>query len=113
MYSLVVHNKIQPAYKDDEISIGDRSITKNSTTKALKSLGDNINFIDIQLKLFDESYDARCVAYITAMKEMFKKIPQTMSKQLTPKQKVQKIMTDIGGGWYMGKSAKGLLPFKR
>ena len=37
------------------------------------------------------------------MQEMFKKIPQTMSKALTTKQKVQKLMTDIGGGWYMEK----------
>ena len=61
-------------------------------------------------KLFVENYDARCVAYIIAMKEMFKKIPQTMSKALTPKRKVQKLMTDIGGGW--SKSAKGLPPLK-
>ena len=62
MYSLVVHNKIQPAYKDDEISIGDRSITKNSTTKALKSLGVTLNVIDIWLKLFVDNYDAISVA---------------------------------------------------
>ena len=58
------------------------------------------------LKLFLENYNARCDAYINAMKEMFNKIPQTMKKSPTPKQKVQKLMTDIGGGWYMEKSAK-------
>ena len=42
------------------------------------------------------------------MKELFKQIPLTMIKVLTPKQKVQKIMTEIGGGWYMSESAKGL-----
>ena len=36
-----------------------------------------------------------------------------MSKALTPKQKVQKLMTDIGGVCYMGKSAKELPPLKR
>ena len=55
------------------------------------------------LKLFEENYDARHVTYITAMKEMFKKVPLTMIKALTPKQNVQKLMTDIGGGWYMTK----------
>ena len=50
---------------------------------------------------FGKNYNARLVAYITFMKEMFKKIPQTMIKALTPKQKVQKLMTYIGGGWYM------------
>ena len=29
------------------------------------------------------------------MKDMFKQIPQTMIKSLTPKQKVQKLMTDL------------------
>ena len=62
-----------------------------------------MDFIDIGIKLFEDSYDAICVAYITAMKEMIKQIPLTMIKSLTPKQKFQKLMTDIGGGWYMGK----------
>ena len=52
--------------------------------------------------IFD-NYNGRCDAYFNAMKEMFKKIPLTMEKALTPKQKVQKLMTDIGGGWYMEK----------
>ena len=110
MCSLFAHDKIKPDYKYDEISIGDRSITKISTTKKLKALGATINFIDIWLKLFVENYDARCVAYINAMKKMFKKTPQTMIKALTPKQKVQKLMTDIGGGCYTEKSYKGLPP---
>ena len=58
-----------------------------------------LNFIDIWLRLLDDNYDARHVAYITAIKEMFKKIPQTMIKYLTSKQKFQKLMIDIGGGW--------------
>ena len=36
-----------------------------------------------------------------------------MSKALTPKQKFQKFMTDIGGGWYMEFFFKGLPPLKR
>ena len=96
-------------YKDDEISIGDRSTTKNETTKSLKVLGATLNFIDIWLKSFLDNYNARCDAYVNDMKEMFKKIPLTMSKALNPKQ-IQKLMTYIGGGWYMGKSDKGLPP---
>ena len=65
------------------------------------------------LQLFVEDYDARCAAYITAMKEMFKKIPETMIKALTPEQKVHKFMTDIGGGWYMEKFSKGPPPLNR
>ena len=44
---------------------------------------------------------------------MSKKIPLTMKKALTPKQKVRKLMTDISGGWYTEKSAKGLPPLSR
>ena len=36
--------------------------------------------------------------YNKATKEMFKQIPTTMIKALIPKQKVQKLMTEIGGG---------------
>ena len=43
MCSLVAHNKIQPAYKDDESSIGDRLIPKNATTESLEPLGDTHN----------------------------------------------------------------------
>ena len=56
---------------------------------------------DIWLKLFEENYDAICVAYITATKYMFNQIPQTMIKALTTEQKFLKLMTDIGSGWYM------------
>ena len=62
MCSLVAHDKIQPAHEDDESSIGYRPIPKNATTKALKSLGATLNFIDIWLKLFVENYDAISVA---------------------------------------------------
>ena len=56
------------------------------------------------------NFNARRDAYINAMKVMFRKIPQTIKIELTPKQKVQKLMTDIGGGWYMKKSARVLPP---
>ena len=59
------------------------------------------------------NYDARSVAYVNATKEMFKQIPLNIKKALPPKQKVQKLMTDIGGGWYTEKSAKGLPKFRR
>ena len=87
MCSLVAHDKIQQEYGDYESSIGGTSIPKNATTEALKALGGTLNFIDIWLKMFDDNYDARCVAFITYMEEMFKQISQTMSKPLTPKKR--------------------------
>ena len=96
MCSLVAHDEKLPAYKYDEISIVDRLIPKHVTIKALESLGATRNFIDILLKLSVQNYDARCVAYITAIKEMLKQIPLKMIKSLSPKQKVQKLMKEIG-----------------
>ena len=98
MCYLVAHDRLQLDYKDDEISIGYGSIHDNATTKTLEALGATINFIDIWLKLLGENFDARCEAYINAMKFMFRKIPQTIKIALTPKQKFQNLMTDIDGG---------------
>ena len=47
------------------------------------------------------------------MKEMFMQIPQNVEIELTSREKIQKILTDIGGEWYMEKSAKGPPPFNR
>ena len=93
MCSLVAHDKKLPDYEYDEINIGDRLIPKHSTTEALEALGATLNFIDICLKMLEDNYDARHVAYITARKDIFKQIPLTMIKSLTPKQKVQRLMT--------------------
>ena len=101
MCSLVAHDRLEPDYKDDESSIGDKEIPNDATTKTLDSLGATLNFIDMWLKLFLGNYGARCEAYINAMKDMFKWLPQTMVKALTPKQKFQKLMKDISGGLYM------------
>ena len=87
----VAHDKIQPAYEYYESSIVDRSIPKNATTKALKALVDTLNFIDIWIKLFVDNYEARFEAYTNYMKDMFKKIPQTMIKALTPQQKSRNV----------------------
>ena len=62
-----------------------------------------LNFINIWLKLLEENYGVRSGMYNKSMKDMFKKIPTTMSKPLSPKQKVQKLMTEIVGGWYTKK----------
>ena len=103
MCSLVAHDKMKPDNEDYEFSLGDRSIPKYVTPTALTALGATNSFIDIRLKVFLDNYSARCDAYVNAMKQMFKQIPLTMKKSLTPKQKVQKRMTDIGGGWYVEK----------
>ena len=107
MCSLVAHDKMQPDYEDDESSLGYRSIPKDATTKSLTALGATLSFIDIWLKLFSEKYSARCYAYINAMTDVFKQIPLTIKKSLTPKQIFQKLMTDIGGRWYMEKTFLG------
>ena len=47
------------------------------------------------------------------MVEMFKTIPQNVGKTLTTREKKPKLITDIGGGWYLEKCQKGLPPLKR
>ena len=47
MCYLVDHDRLQPDYEDDEISIGDRAIPNDSTIKTLEALGATFNFIDI------------------------------------------------------------------
>ena len=78
-------------------------IPKNATTEALGALGATLNFIDIWLKLVQDNYEVRSGMYNKAMKEIFKQIRTPMIKSLSPKQNPQKLMTDIGGGWYMEK----------
>ena len=112
MCCLVAHDILQLDYKYYERSIGDREIPDNATTKTLDALGATINFIDVWINFFREKLNARCDAYINAMKDMFMQITQTIKIALTPKQKIQKLMTDIGGGWYMKKRDRRLPPLR-
>ena len=68
------------------------------TTEELEALGATITFIEIWLKLLGNNYDSRRVAFSSDMKEMLKQIPTTMTKPLSPRQKVHKLTTGIGGG---------------
>ena len=63
----------KPSYEYEETSIGYRLIPKNITTEALEALGATFNFIDIWIKLLEENYGARRVAYNIAMEEILKK----------------------------------------
>ena len=63
-------------------------ITKHVTIEALEALVATLNFIKIWLKLLDDNNDARCVAYSTTMKDIFKQMNTTMTKPLGPGQKV-------------------------
>ena len=47
MCYLLVHDKMQPYCEDDESSLGDSSIPKDSTKKSLTELDATPNFIDI------------------------------------------------------------------
>ena len=88
MCFLVAYDRLQLDYKDDEISIGDRSILNDAIIKTLEELCANVNFIDIWIKFICEKLDAICEAYINDMKIMFIQIPQTVKIALTSKQKI-------------------------
>ena len=66
--------------------------------KYYNHFGATLNIIEIWNKLFNENYDDRRVAYINDMKEMFEKMPTTMTKPLSSRQKFQKLMKEIGVG---------------
>ena len=101
--SIVAHDKKQPDYEETESSIRDRLISKHATTETSEAFGATFNFIEIWPKLLEENYDARRGSYSTAMQDTFKQIPTTMTKPLSQRQKVQELMTKIGGGWYIKK----------
>ena len=47
------------------------------------------------------------------MKNMFQKIPTIKLKPLSRGKKLQKLLTEIGGGWYVEKITKVLPPLRR
>ena len=83
MCYLVAHDRLEPDYKDDKISIGDRAIPNDATIKTLESLGATFNFIYIWLKLLRENYCDGSESYVNAMKEMFMQILQNVGRALT------------------------------
>ena len=101
MCYLVSHDRLQNDYQDDESSFGDKSIPNDATVKEFKSLGATFNFIHIWLHLLRENCFGRSESYSIAMEEMFKQIAQNFAGALTSGEKNKKLMTDIGGGWYL------------
>ena len=89
MCFLVAHDRVEPDYKDDGSSIGDREIPNDATIKTLKSLGATFNFIDIWLKMLRENYCAQGESYRNAMEYMFKQIPQNVERAITSKKKTK------------------------
>ena len=61
-------------------------------------MGVTLNFLEKFLKMSDHNYEVRCEMYNKAMKDIFKQIPTNVTKPLIPKQKVQKLMTEIEVG---------------
>ena len=62
---------------------------------------------------FRDKYFDRSESYRVSMVKTFKTIPQNVENPLTTREKNLKFITDIGGGWYLEKCAKGLPPLKR
>ena len=63
--------------------------------------------------MFRANYCARSESYSIALEDMFKQIPQNVERALTSREKNQKLMADIGGGWYLKKCERGIPPLKR
>ena len=67
MCSLVAHDRLATAYKDDESSINDREIPNDTTIKTLKSLGATFNIIEIWLKLLRKKIIVLEVSHISML----------------------------------------------
>ena len=87
---------MQDNKQDDESSLSDREIPKDSTVKALNSLGATFNFIDIWIHNFCHNYFARSESYTVAMVETFKTIPQNIGKPLTTEKKIKNSLQILG-----------------
>ena len=109
MCSLFAHDRLQTNYQEDDISIGDKVIPKNATVDALHSLGATFIFIDIWLHTLIKIFFVQKHSYETAMGEMFKTTPKNDGIKLTSSEKNQRLITDIGGGWYLDKCKKKIL----
>ena len=105
--SLFAHDRMQDNKQDYESNVSDRVIPNDATVKELKSLGATFNFIDIWLHNFCDNYFDRSESYRVAMVEMFKTIPQNVENPLTPREKTQKLITDIGDGWFWKNVSRG------
>ena len=63
--------------------------------------------------MFHHNYEVRWKMYNKAMENLFKKIPTMRSKPLSHNKKHKKLLTYIGGGWYMEKNNKGIPPLRK
>ena len=73
-------------------------------------MGATFKFIKFWLIFLEENYGTRRVAFSTVMKELFKTIPTTITKPLSPRNKFLKSMKEIGGGWYLENITEGMPP---
>ena len=112
MCSVTAHDSQQPTYVDDASISGGRSMHNNETTKALKSLGVTLNFIDCWFKHFQHNYQVILIIYHEAMIELFKQIPTMKSRPLSQYKKHQFLLTDVGSSWYMKKLVRSYHHFK-
>ena len=67
MFYITAHDKLQPAYVDDEISGGGRSIPKNATASEFEYIGETLNLIDCWIKLIHNNDEVRSKIYNEAI----------------------------------------------
>ena len=76
-------------------------------------LGATIYFIGCWLKAFEQNFIELCNLYANNMDKLFQKIPVELPNQPIPKEKCKSLLHDIGGGWYVEKLGKKILPLKK
>ena len=113
MFAIDAHEKMNQQEHDDGSSGGGYPLSSNSTTEALDSLGATIAFIGCWIKALELNLLERCHMYVFTMKILFLKTPVELPKQTSPKEKIQSLLHDIWGSWYMKKLGQNLPPLKK
>ena len=107
------HEKQNPSSFHYVISSGGNALPSNSTTEALVSLSETIDFIDFWVQFLEQNLLERSNMYFETMKNMFQKIPDELPNALINKEKRQSLFHAIGGDWYMNKFNEKILPLKK
>ena len=97
MCSIEAHKKEQKYATDEVSSGGTRPLPSNSTQYGLIYFGLTINFTESWLNYFKYVYLCQKTMYCEEMHDLFKKIPVTLPEPYYYKNRIQLLLTDIGG----------------
>ena len=105
MCYIKAYSKLHPICAESASSGGGIPITYLSKIDALLLIGHTLKFIDIFLQSFKENYSRQTITSRKNMSELFYNIIPIIKESKTDnyKNKIQAMLTDMGGKWYISK----------